>query len=921
MWWLLGLIVGAAVGGALADGTGALLGALAGAAIVLALRRPSIDPRLEERLRVLEAGLARLAHRLDILQATSPVTSELRQSPTPEPADGTLSAPTVDALTPAEQFAQDAIGMPGDRSAAAVDPEPEPAEIEPAPAPAYVIAPPAQDKFDRFFARVRAWLFGGNTVVRVGVIILFFGVAFLLKFAFDLGLMPPELRVAGVGVGGIALAIVGWRLRNTRETYALTLQGAGVGVLYLAIFAALRLYEMIPAPLAFVLLAGLSIASTALALYQNSQALAVLAVSGGFLAPILTSSGSGNHVALFAYYGVINAGIVWLAARKPWRPLNLTGFFFTFGVAALWGAKHFRPELWLSVQPFLILFFLMYLAIPTLFARIAATRTAKYLDGTLVFGLPVVITGLQSQLVAHFEFGGAISALAASAIYLFAARIVRSRHGAALPVLIQSFAALCLMFATLAIPLALDARWTSAAWALEGAAMVWVGLRQDRWLARAAGCLLQVAAAVAFFTGMHGEPGSVPLFNRDGIGFLFLAVAGLFTAFLFERNDQRSSAAERASRSLVLVFGLIWWFGGGLHEIEAHAPVAWRAQLLLMFIVATAVAFEWVRTRLAWNDARFPALALVPLAMVALASQALAYAHPFQHWGYLAWPAMFGAHLWILRRREVTGARAYDWLHGAGLWLLAGVSAWEAGWAAGHVADSGSDWGLAAWIAAPAVLIAWLSTAGAKLAWPVAAWLRGYLVIGALPVVAGLLFWLVVASTFGTGGAAPLPYVPVLNPLDIGIAAALLAGLLWLRALSRHGLDRWIVARPWLRHGIPGSAAFIAANGVLIRALHQYAGVPVRFDAIMASMLAQAALSLFWTLLALVLMVLANRLHRRLLWFTGGALLGATVLKLFVIDLSNAAGGERIVSFVGVGVLMLVVGYLAPVPPRADATR
>jgi uncharacterized membrane protein len=139
--------------------------------------------------------------------------------------------------------------------------------------------------------------------------------------------------------------------------------------------------------------------------------------------------------------------------------------------------------------------------------------------------------------------------------------------------------------------------------------------------------------------------------------------------------------------------------------------------------------------------------------------------------------------------------------------------------------------------------------------------------------------------------------------------------------LSLHDLDAWIAPQPWLRYGVPGVAAFVAANGVLIRALHQYTGVAVRFDALMRSMLVQSALSLFWTLLALVLMVLANRLKRRLLWFVGAALLGATVLKLFVVDLSNVAGGERIVSFVGVGLLMLVVGYFAPVPPKTGAAE
>ena len=86
-------------------------------------------------------------------------------------------------------------------------------------------------------------------------------------------------------------------------------------------------------------------------------------------------------------------------------------------------------------------------------------------------------------------------------------------------------------------------------------------------------------------------------------------------------------------------------------------------------------------------------------------------------------------------------------------------------------------------------------------------------------------------------------------------------------------------------------------------------------------MLAQAAFSIFWTALSLVLMIAAHRLRLRVLWLTGAGLLAVTVLKLFLVDLSNAGGVERIVSFLVVGVLMLVVGYFAPVPPARESEQ
>jgi uncharacterized membrane protein len=81
----------------------------------------------------------------------------------------------------------------------------------------------------------------------------------------------------------------------------------------------------------------------------------------------------------------------------------------------------------------------------------------------------------------------------------------------------------------------------------------------------------------------------------------------------------------------------------------------------------------------------------------------------------------------------------------------------------------------------------------------------------------------------------------------------------------------------------------------------------------------QASLSIFWSMLALLTMLSATRLRLRPLWLTGAGLMGVVVVKLFFIDLSNVGGIERIVSFIGVGLLMLVIGYVSPVPPSLPA--
>ena len=82
------------------------------------------------------------------------------------------------------------------------------------------------------------------------------------------------------------------------------------------------------------------------------------------------------------------------------------------------------------------------------------------------------------------------------------------------------------------------------------------------------------------------------------------------------------------------------------------------------------------------------------------------------------------------------------------------------------------------------------------------------------------------------------------------------------------------------------------------------------------STLVQAALSIFWSVLALCAMVAATRLRVRALWVVGASLMAVVVAKLVLVDLSNTGTVERIVSFIGVGVLMLLIGYVSPVPPR-----
>src|SRR5581483_5742134 len=210
------------------------------------------------------------------------------------------------------------------------------------------------------FRFLRDYFTGGNTLVRVGVLILFFGIAFLLRYLAEHTHVPIQFRLSAVAGSGFVLLVLGWRLRSRRLGYALALQGGGVGILYLTTFAALRLYSLLPPAVAFGLLVAIAVFTAVLAVWQDSQAFAVLAVTGGFLAPILASTGAGSHVVLFSYYAIVNASILAISWYRAWRPLNVVGFAFTFIISTAWGALHYESRLFASTEPFLVLFFVFY---------------------------------------------------------------------------------------------------------------------------------------------------------------------------------------------------------------------------------------------------------------------------------------------------------------------------------------------------------------------------------------------------------------------------------------------------------------------------------------------------------------------------------------------------------------------------------
>jgi len=784
----------------------------------------------------------------------------------------------------------------------------------------------------QWLERFLAWCIGGNPLVRAGILILFLGVSFLLKLAADYGVFPIELRLAGVALGAAAMLVVGWRLRNKRRNYGLLLQGGGIGILYLVIYAAFSYFKLFPQEAAlfvFLLLFAICALSAFLAVRQDASALAVMGMTGGFAAPVLISTGSGNPIALFSYFALLNAGVLGIAWFRAWRALNLLGFVFTLGVGSLWGMKYYAPEHLQSVEGFLVLFFLFYVAVALLYAVRRELELKSTVDGTLVFGVPIAFSVLQAQLVGEIEFGMAWSAVALGAFYLLLAMWLMRYRLERLRLVFEAMLALGVLFLTLAVPLAFEGtRLTGAIWAVEGAGLCWVAIRQQRRLALASGLMLQLFAAFSFLIDRSGLPVSEAplLINSWYIGALMLTLSALFCGWRL-RSDAARTWLGDAGQSLSLLFGsigLLWWLGSGGAEILRYfGSFTTASYAYLTFAVLTAWLANGVGRRLQWPEMEGVALALSPALLLAAG---LSFSHellPFAGWGLYVWPlAMVLAYalLFLQERRAVQQpvfAKTLGPLHALMFWTLCLVAGLEFhGFVAAHVPEGAWRW--SGWALVGALLLLALIYVAPRFGWPVARFRSHYLTLGAAPVVLLALGWTFL-GIFNDGNPEPLPYLPLLNPVELCQLLVFATVFFWARE-NKAFFDTLPRAKDgvlsaWLPVGVL-ALLFLLLNAALLRASHHWLDIPYRFNALFASMTVQAALSLLWGFLALILMLWAVRRAQRVPWFVGITLLVLTVSKLFFVELSNIGGTARIISFIGVGMLLLLIGYVAPLPPK-----
>ena len=223
-----------------------------------------------------------------------------------------------------------------ERSAIASPPAP-PAPPPPQPALARAPQPPRYSPPSTGAPDLEQW-FGQRGLLIVGVLALLMAAGFFLKYAIERGWIAPIVRSLLAIAAGIGLAAWGEaRIRGGLRRYGAAMIGAGGGLAYLGLWAAAGPYGLLERRIGVLLLAACTVVVTLLALRHEIEGLAIWALAGAYLAPILLSPVRPNPEALLGYLEVIGLGTGLLAYTMTWRrtyDLALAGYFLLAAAGA-----------------------------------------------------------------------------------------------------------------------------------------------------------------------------------------------------------------------------------------------------------------------------------------------------------------------------------------------------------------------------------------------------------------------------------------------------------------------------------------------------------------------------------------------------------------------------------------------------------
>ena len=754
------------------------------------------------------------------------------------------------------------------------------------------------------------WLITGNPLAKIGILLLFFGLSYLLKFSIENELISASTRLIMAAGGCFALFAVGWMLKKKNLIYALILQGGGIGGLYITIFAATKIYTFIPSFVALALMTLVCLTTIVLAVFYRAISLAILASLGGYLAPILLSTGSGNYVALFSYYLILSIGILIISHWQVWRLLNLIGFGFTFGIGLMWAIPNYNHVDYIPCQLFLITNWLIFGFATELSTLKNKLKLNISFDATLLFGTPLIGFLFQYRLASEWEYGVAIASLFCAISYYIAYILVLKRYHEAGKLLALAFLLLAITFATLAIPFAFSAKWTSMVWAIEGIMILLFSTLQRQKYPALSGTTLIGVSLIILLTHQ--------IVSIDEWLMLLMQNITIFAAAVIWYRAKIPNTENKSIALASLIVGVVSW----LYSLNVLYDVAelWNMSqvnlVILMIILITSFGWLYVGKKM-----QFPAMAscsiiLWPTSIIIICLSLAGNNSLVDSWlSGVVWVTIIASGIYLLKENTLLENQLVDkklihLLHLAFIalflitelfWLTANYSAYTSLlYAAGL--------GICSLYMIACYLICYKfdwAKPYQKLYWQVCS------------VIAGILVIMVFITNFNSGTNIPLRFIPLLNPMDVTGALSIFV-LYYFTIISKKFMPSDEDFQQYLKYMVYSVPfmLFLWGNSILIRGLAFIFDIDWNTNAILSSKIIQTILAIIWTITALITMLISTRKNRRKEWFVGGILLALVILKLFLVDISLNSGLHKAIAFIAVAVLILLIGYFSPLPPK-----
>jgi len=493
-------------------------------------------------------------------------------------------------------------------------------------------------------------LVAGRWMNYVGILALLFAVAFFLKYAFENNWVGPRGRI---GIGLLAgSALYPWSHRLLEKGYRYFSEGiAGLGaaILYLSLWAGWHYYHVFPQSTSFALMIVVTAITSVVAVGRNSQRIALLALLGGAITPQLVSTGENHEVVLFTYMAVLGAGMLGLARARDWKSLPPTQFLATIIYFAGWYSEFYRPDELATTIFFASVFFVLFAALPVVRSRLEGGLSPLE-SGIVLANSFAYLVALRQMLWPQHRWALTISALALAAAHLVAERALPEKPGAESRTARVIYAGLALTFVTLAIPIRLDGKWLTIGWAVEGAVLIWSGLRIRISTLRYAGFLLfAVTIGRLILIPIHAEqflfnarfgtffatvicflascyfawPERTRLENQEQLIFLGTAIAANILALaalslevwdLFQRMPSLGIDTGLAQQLALSMLWLVWALGSLVAGVWKKSEVLrWQALTLLGVVIVKVFVFDLSALERFYRIVSFMLLGLVLL--------------------------------------------------------------------------------------------------------------------------------------------------------------------------------------------------------------------------------------------------------------------------------------------------------------------